>query len=42
MSVHRSKFYGRLLCGAAAVSLLTAAGAHAAEDQTQLTSRPSR
>jgi outer membrane receptor protein involved in Fe transport len=40
MSVHRSKFYGRLLCGAAAVSLLTAAGAHAAEDQTQFDIAP--
>jgi len=40
MSVHRSKFYSRLLCGAAAVSLLTAAGAHAAEDQTQFDIAP--
>jgi len=40
MSVHRSKLYGRLLCGAAAISLLTAAGAHAAEDQTQFDIAP--
>ncbi|MGE5566427.1 MAG: TonB-dependent receptor plug domain-containing protein [Parcubacteria group bacterium] len=39
MSDHRSKFYGRLLGGVAAISLLTAAGAQA-EDLTQFDIAP--
>ncbi|MGE5501197.1 MAG: TonB-dependent receptor plug domain-containing protein, partial [Ignavibacteriales bacterium] len=39
MSVHRSKLYGRLLGGVAAISLLTAFGAHA-EDLTQFDIAP--
>ncbi|MGE5564944.1 MAG: STN domain-containing protein, partial [Parcubacteria group bacterium] len=39
MSVHRSKLYGRLLGGVAAISLLTAFGAHA-EDLTQIDIAP--
>jgi outer membrane receptor protein involved in Fe transport len=39
MSAHRSKLYGRLLGGVAAISLLTAFGAHA-EDLTQFDIAP--